>query len=144
MTSIVIDRFVTPWPVTGRQNEPSLDLSNRGSAHLMAGHESTPWLTLVNCHFKKDKQKRITRTRLLPSRGTLISSNQLIRSFCETCQLKIADIRNMPLYVSKNGCYYCSSLHDLRIIQVSGKGFQDGWEYVPEVRILIFVVVVIQ
>ena len=59
-------------------------------------------------------------------------------------QNKIADIRNMPLYVSNNGCYYCFSLHHLRTILVSGKGLQDGWEHVPEVRILIFLVVVIQ
>ena len=60
------------------------------------------------------------------------------------CGDKIADIGNTPLYVSNNGC--CSSLHHpgLRTILVSGKGFQDGWEHVPEVRILIFLVVVIQ
>ena len=45
--------------------------------------------------------------------------------------LKIADIRNMSLYVSNNVHYYCLLLHHLRTILVSGKGFQDGWEHVP-------------
>ena len=54
---------------------------------------------------------------------------------------KIAVIRNMPLY----NCYFNSSLlHYLRTILVSGKGSKDGWEDAPEVRILIFLMVVIQ
>ena len=57
---------------------------------------------------------------------------------------KIAVIRNMPLYVSNNCYFNSSSLHYPRTILVSGKGSKDGWEDAPEVRILIFLMVVIQ